>query len=205
MARWKYLTKACFLVMCFSLLLTGCGTRESLIRISGPAPSASELSGRWSLLEDYDTTQRELDRAIGATNGVDEVRELRRLNSAQASGKHTPKPKVGGLVHVFLQNGKTLKISHTERDLYISFDRAVVEEYHFGEAKMIRVGEAAAQRVSGWEDRQFVVETLGNGGMKLTERYNLIEEGTQLRRKIVLRSKEGEEFTVIETFSRDAK
>jgi len=207
MARWNYLLEKCSVVvgLLLMLLLTGCGTRESLVRISGPAPSASELSGRWKLVEDYAATQRELDRAIGATNGIDEARELRRLNSAQASGKHTPRPKVGGLVDVFLQNGKTLKISHTERDLYISFDRSVVEEYHFGEVKMIRVGEAAAQRVSGWEDKQFVVETLGKEGMKLTERYQLIDEGTHLRREIVLRSKAGKEFTVIETFSRESQ
>jgi hypothetical protein len=192
------------LMVFFSLALSACGTRESLARKSGTAPSASELTGRWTLVESFEATQRELDRAIGATNGVDEARELRRLSSAQSKGKRTPKPKVGGLIHVFLENGKTLKISQSETDLYISFNRSVVEEYHFGEARMIRVGEASAQRVSGWEDRQFVVETLGKKGMKLTERYYLIDDGTHLRRQIVLRSKEGEEFSIVQNFSRDA-
>ena len=192
------------LIVVFFLVLSACGTGESLVRKSGTAPSASELTGRWTLVESFEATQRELDRAIGATNGVDEARELRRLSSAQSKGKRTPKPKVGGLIHVFLENGKTLKISQSETDLYISFNRSVVEEYHFGEARMIRVGEAAAQRVSGWEDGQFVVETLGKKGMKLTERYFLIDEGTHLRRHIVLRSKEGEEFSIVQNFSRDA-
>lgn len=192
------------LIVFFSLLLSACGARESLARKSGTAPSANELSGRWTLVESFEATQRELDKAIGATNGVDDARELRRLSSAQAAGKRTPRPKVGGLIHVFLENGKTLKISQSETDLYISFNRAVVEEYHFGEVRMIRVGEAAAQRVSGWEDSQFIVETLGEKGMKLTERYYLIDEGTHLRRQIVLRSRAGEEFSIVQNFSRDA-
>ena len=187
-----------------SFVLAGCGTKEVLIQKSRAAPSVNTLSGQWTMLEDFDIAKRQLDQAIGATDGVDEERDLRRMSSARANGRRLPRPKVGGLVHVFLKNGKALKITQTKTGLFISFDRAVVEEYRFGETRRISVGELVAQRVSGWEGEQFVVETLDNEGMKLTERYHLLENGMRLRRQIVLRGKNGQEIINFQTYERDS-
>jgi len=173
------------------------------MRKSPDAPSAETLSGRWIMLEDIDSAKRDLDRAIRATNDVDDKKESRRFNSAQKKGERTPRPVVGGLVHVFLKNGKMLKITQTETGLFISFDRSIVEEYDFGEARTISVGAVKAQRVSGWEGDQFVIETLDQNRMKLTERYHLLSNGTRLRRQIVFRSKRGDEVTNIQTFERN--
>ena len=66
---------------------------------------------------------------------------------------------------------------------------------------MIRTGGAVAQRVSGWEGNQYVIETLDEDGMKLTERYELV--GTdRLTREITLRSKELDQITIVQTYRR---
>ncbi|NOX70879.1 MAG: hypothetical protein GXP15_16990 [Gammaproteobacteria bacterium] len=191
------------LLVLLSLVLSGCTAPELLLRKSHDAPSNETLPGQWIMLENIDNAKRDLDRAIRATNDVDEKKENRRFNSAQKKGDHAPRPVVGGLVHVFLKNGKMLKITRTETGLFISFDRSIVEEYHFGEARTISVGAVRAQRVSGWEGDQFVVETLDDERMKLTERYQVLDNGSRLRRQITFRSKQGEEVTNVQTFRRD--
>jgi len=191
------------LLALFSLIAGGCSTPETLLRKSADAPSADTLSGRWIMLEDIDSAKRDLDRAIRATNDVNDKREARRFNSAQEKGRLAPRPAVGGLVHVFLKNGKRLKITQTETALFISFDRSIVEEYGFGESRTISVGAVQAQRVSGWDGEQYVIETLDQERMKLTERYHLLNNGTRLRRQIVFRSKKGEEVINFQTFARD--
>lgn len=187
-----------------SLFLGGCTTPEILTRKGADAPSAHTLSGRWTMLEDIDSAKRDLDRAINATNDVNEKKERRRFSSAREKGRPTPRPVVGGLVHVFLKNGKTLKITQTETALFINFNRSIVEEYRFGESRAISVGALRAQRVSGWVGDQYVIETLDEERMKLTERYHLLDDGSRLRRQIVFRSKKGEEVINFQTFERDS-
>ncbi len=67
---------------------------------------------------------------------------------------------------------------------------------------MINVGEVVAQRVTGWEGSQLVVETLGENGMKLTERFLLTDNGNTLQRRITFRSKKLEEETIVQEFDR---
>ena len=64
------------------------------------------------------------------------------------------------------------------------------------------MGEIEAQRVTGWEGSQLVVETLDKNGMKLTERYRLSGAGDKLLRQITFRSKKLEEETIVQEFDR---
>lgn len=89
-------------------------------------------------------------------------------------------------VHVFLEMGKTLKVTQTNSGLFFSFDRSVVEEYRFGENREVSVGAISAARVSGWEGRSYVIETLDDEGAKLIETYRLDEDGSVLLRSIVI-------------------
>lgn len=89
-------------------------------------------------------------------------------------------------VRVFLVIGKTLKVTQTNSGLFFSFDRSVVEEYRFGENREISVGAISASRVSGWEGRSYVIETLDDDGALLTETYRLSDDGQVLRRSIVI-------------------
>ncbi len=103
---------------------------------------------------------------------------------------------------MFLEMGESLKITQTPYALFISFDRAVVEEYSFGENRPINIGGADAHRVSVWEGNAYVIETLGEKGMKLTDRYSLAEDNERLIRHITLRSKDMEEVTIVQELDR---
>jgi hypothetical protein len=176
------------IVLITLVLLASCGSNETLLRKSAVAPPEMTLTGQWELIEDIDTVLRDFDRAIRQTSG--RKKKSGPLETQSRRQRQSP-PKAGGLVYVFLENGKNLKITQVEFGLFISFDRSVVEEYQFGEVRMMSIGGAQAQRVSGWEGEDYVVETLGKEGMKLTERYHLIEPESRLYRQVILRSKKG--------------
>jgi hypothetical protein len=89
-------------------------------------------------------------------------------------------------VNVFVKTGKVLKISQTDTGLFVSFDRSVVEEYRFGENRMISIGEIEAERASGWAENGYVIETLDDDNALLTDTYRLRNEGESLRRTILL-------------------
>ena len=184
-------------------LLAGCGNREMLVPIRNPQPDTVNFAGNWRMLDDFEAMQTKIDEAISQTDGVDEREILRGLLASNSDKRSRSKRNVGGLVHVFLENGKSLRISQTDAGLFIAFDRSVVEEYRFGEARMLSKGGARAQRVSGWEGDDYIIETLDEHGMKLTERYVLEAGGIELIRQITLRSAELDTVTVVQTFSRD--
>ena len=90
----------------------------------------------------------------------------------------------GELVRVFLETGQQLKVTQTEHGIFVSFDRAIVEEFRFGEQRQVNVGPIVADRVSGWEGATYVVETLDDDGAKLVDSYWLADGGRTLRREI---------------------
>ena len=60
----------------------------------------------------------------------------------------------------------------------------MVEEYRFGELREASVGPVSAQRASGWDGGSYVIETLDEDGVKLTERYRLRDGGKVLERSV---------------------
>jgi hypothetical protein len=84
-------------------------------------------------------------------------------------------------VHVFLEYGESLKLTQTEHGLFVSFDRAIVEEYRFGEQRMVSVGPIVAERVSGWENGAYVIVTRGKEGAMLFESYRLDADDVMIR------------------------
>jgi hypothetical protein len=143
--------------------------------------------------------RRRLRDAINKTDGVDDDEYFRQR---QAQARSRSRSGKGGLVYVFLETGTALKVTQTPHALFISFDRSVVEEFRFGENRIVSIGEVEAQRVTGWEGHQLVVETLGKKGMKLTERFQLLDGGKLLQRQITFRSKKLEEETIVQEFDK---
>lgn len=184
------------------LVLAGCASREVLEPLPGEPPPGTDLSGTFELSSDRGEIERRISAAIRATDGAGN-RVVFRPPDAAATGDRRDSGRVNsGLVYVFLETGDTLKITQTASALFVSFDRAVVEEYRFGENREVRVGQAKAQRVSGWVDADYVIETLGRNGMKLTERYQLSADGDTLVRRMTFRSKADDTRTVIERYAR---
>lgn len=105
-------------------------------------------------------------------------------------------------VHVFLETGSLLRVSQTEHGLFASFDRARVEEFRFGENRVVNVGPVEAQRVSGWDGRRYVVETLDDAGAILREVFWLGNDGNRLNRRITIVHRENTLLDVEQRFTR---
>lgn len=105
-------------------------------------------------------------------------------------------------VHVFLETGKSIKITQTASALFVSFDRSIVEEYPFGENRKVSVGPIDADRVSGWEGNAYVIETLDKEGALLIDSYRLGDDGRTLRRSITIRDDHRQQMSIEQTFDR---
>ncbi len=178
------------------LLLAACATREVLIAKSPVVPDGVDLSGQWLLSVDSNDTNRTLaDAEYEAAGGFEDLLGERPRNRRSGRGRRA-------LVHVFLETGERLRITQTDFGLFISFDRAVVEEYGFGEHRQANVGPILAERVSGWEVDGYVIETLDREGGKLVERYVLADDGRTLIRQITIYDGDDVEMSLEQRFQR---
>lgn len=192
---------ACLLI---AVAISGCTAPEVLAPRPATIPLGVDLSGNWQFRREGSDGSRRLQEAIRQTDGIND-RDMFRLPDGQSTESRSRRSRdrvKGGLVFVFLETGDSLKVTQTADGLFISFDRAIVEEFRFGENRIVSVGEVQAQRVTGWEGNELVVETLDRNRMKMTERFGLAEGGNVLRREITLRSKEGDEEVVLQLFDR---
>ena len=132
-----------------SVLLAGCAARELLDPRDGAVPAGVDFSGYWLIQDGSRENDRRIRDAIRRTDGIkdDEIFSGSERQST-ARGSRSKSGYRGGLVFVFLETGKSLKISQTPDGLFISFDRSVVEEFRFGENRVVSIGEIEAQRVN---------------------------------------------------------
>lgn len=176
-----------------AVLMAGCAGREVLVKRSPVVPAGVDFSGSWQLANDSADTNRRLGEAqVRAAGG--------RGNVLAPRGAEAARRDRSSLVHVFLETGSNLKITQTAHALFISFDRAIVEEYRFGEHTEVRVGPVVADRSSGWEERAYVIETLGEKGDKLYERYRLAEDGARLVREISIFTRKSPALSIVQQF-----
>ena len=172
------------LVLIAIFAITSCGSRPTLEPRRGGNPEQVDLSGDWVLRTGHEVPVSH-EQTIRIPQGTARRQtELRRTRSERRSA--------GPTVPLFLVSGRVLKISQTDYGLFFSFDRAVVEEYNFGENRTVSIGPIKARRVSGWEGPVFVVDTMDEDGNVLTERWQL--EGETLVREIEM--SKGEEVSV---------
>lgn len=159
-----------------ALLLSSCAGREPLPAKSGTVPAGVDLSGLWQLRDDSQATNQAISDIERAAAGADEdlIPKSSRKTSSRKKNDDTQ-------VHVFLETGEVLKITQVERGLFVSFDRAIVEEYRFGEQRMANVGPVVADRVSGWENGGYVIETRDKEGAMLIETYRLDGKDVMIR------------------------
>lgn len=155
-----------FVVM--TLLVVSCAGRDPLPAKSSTVPAGVDLSGRWQLRDESQATNQAINAIEREAAGADEG-----LIPTSSRNKSSRKRNNDTQVHVFLETGVALKITQVERGLFVSFDRAIVEEYRFGEQRMANVGPVVADRVSGWENGAYVIETRDKEGAMLIETYGL--------------------------------
>ena len=95
-----------------------------------------------------------------------------------------------------------MKITQTNFGIFISYDRSIVEEFTFGENRVVTVGPIEARRVSGWEGNSFVVETLDDSGTTLFETWHLESDDALLIRDIRMSKGDEESFRLRQRFDR---
>lgn len=158
------------------LAIAACSSTPTLEPRRGGNPEQVDLSGDWVLRSD-DAPEVSHEKTIRVPEAV----SRRRVNQQrrQSTGRST-----GPSAHLFLESGKVLDITQTDYGLFFSFDRAIVEEYNFGEHRDVAIGPIEARRVSGWEGRQFIIDTMDKQGNVLTERWEL--DGETLVREITV-------------------
>ncbi len=188
------------------IALAGCAAqREVLLAKSAAVPAGVDFSGRWHLRDDSTDSVRQISKAERSAAGGEQKIVLppegrsSRTNARIGSRGSGPD---GTLVHVFLETGTVLKVTQTDYALFISFDRAVVEEYRFGELREVNVGPVKADRASGWQGDGYIIETLDQDGVKLVETYGLDEDGQALVRTIVILRGESRELDVRQVFDK---
>lgn len=179
--------------------IAGCAAKEVLVAKSAVA-AGNDLSGQWQLREDSRSAAKRIrDAEFAAAGGNEPLLPRENRYSAQS----TRGDGGGASVHVFLETGRSLKITQTDFGLFVSFDRAIVEEYRFGEHREVSVGPIIADRVSGWEGNAYVIETLDDNGAKLVEAYQLQDGGRSLRRKIKIVAKRATQLSLEQIFDRE--
>ena len=186
-----------FALIAILLGLAACGTSITLTQRSAVTPPGMDLSGQWLLRRDAVESVEQIARA-GAKAAGDEPIVL----SRRETGTRPARRSSDGLVHVFLETGEALKITQTAYGLFISFDRAVVEEYRFGEMREVNVGPVTATRASGWDGGSYIIQTLDDDGVILTERYRLQEGGRVLIRAVFIEKGETRRLDVQQLFDR---
>jgi hypothetical protein len=184
------------LMALLSAVLGACVAAEVLEPKSPNVPVGIDFTGRWLIDESGGASAQHL-RNINVGEAEDILKEARRARNGQTSRR-----KSDTAVHVFLEAGKELKVTQTDHGLFISFDRSIVEEYRFGENTSVNVGPIVAARVSGWEGRNYIIETLDEEGAKLIERYFLEDEGRRMRRQVALWEKKQQTFLVEQLYDR---
>jgi hypothetical protein len=130
-------------------------------------PAGVSLEGRWKLQG-------------GAADAERRIRKAEYRSSGGQRGEDGPS------VYVFLRTGERLKITQTPYALFVSFDRSVVEEYRFREHRPVNVGPIEADRVSGWVDGKYLIQTLDREGALLQESYALGAGGEVLVRTVTV-------------------
>lgn len=177
-----------------SLTLFGCGSRPELIPGSVEAPAGVDFSGEWLLRFDPDAMSAPMPgRSSEAERPID-------FTSRQKSDRRASRRS--STVHLFLKTGKALKVTQTDHGLFVSIDRSVVEEFTFGENRIVSVGPIKAQRVSGWQGRVYIVETLDEEGAILREEWRLGDSGDVLLRNISIVERKKQALSLQQAFDR---
>lgn len=190
-----------FRLLCLlaSVAITACASPPPQLQAKSSAvPAGIDLSGLWQLRVDPDSRppRRESDGPAIRIPPETSSRNRTRQSTRRSRGSGGP------AVSVFLESGALLKITQTSSGLFISFDRAVVEEYRFGEDRLVSVGPIEAQRVSGWQDGRLVVETLDDTGARLTETWGLLTDGKVLLRTVSISKGDEATYSLEQRFDR---
>ena len=189
--RKDFIKVACLLGV---LALAACAMRPELPSRSAVTPAGVDLSGIWRI------------RTGGGEPFAREGEQPQTIQMPKRSSSRKPQQKSrkpsseSSDIWIFLETGKRLRVTQTSDGLFISFDRAVVEAYTFGENRMVAVGPIEAQRVSGWAGHELILETMDEQGIVLTETWSLEAGGSVLVRNITVTEGDKQVYSARQVF-----
>jgi hypothetical protein len=173
------------------LLLAGCSSEPVLLSKNPVVPVGVDLSGRWIVRSDSSNQRFRADSG-----------EERLIPSSRPQRSRRQRSSSGATVQIFIEFGRSLKITQTNYGIFISYDRSVVEEFTFGENRIVSIGPIEAVRVSGWEDNSFVVETVDETGTRLYEAWHLDADNAVLMRDVRISKGEDDTYKLRQIFDR---
>jgi hypothetical protein len=176
-----------------SLALAACASTAPprLTPFGEPIPDEVSIAGRWELQPGATEFVRQPD------GGLQDLTASSRRDRSRARP-----PADGPSVSVFLRTGSALRITQTSHGLFVSFDRSVVEEYRFGEHRLVNVGPIEADRASGWVNGRYLIQTLDGEGALLEESYALEAGDDVLVRTVTIVHDKKEVLALRQTFGR---
>jgi len=185
------------LLLTLSAGLAGCSSNTPLLMPrSAEVPDGVDLSGQWVLAPDQSAALERLEAVTRRAPG-----DGRAILDPASDPPPSRRRGDASLLHLFLEAGSKLRLTQTDYALYVSFDRAVVEEYEFGEHGPARVGQVLAERSAGWEGAAFVIETADEAGARLLESWALTVDD-RLRRTVRLTRPKQSPVYVEQVFAR---
>ena len=173
------------------LILTACSSGPMLLSKDATVPVGVDLSGRWTIRSDSSNQRFRSDSG-----------EERLIPTSRAQRSRRQKSASGTSVQVFIEFGKSLKITQTNYGIFISYDRSIVEEFTFGENRIVSIGPIEALRVSGWDEQAFVVETRDATGATLYETWHLDANNAVLVRDVRIGKGEDDTYKLRQIFDR---
>lgn len=174
------------------LMLGACASKPVLVPKSAVVPPGVDFSGQW-LLRESEGSGADGERGPRLEPSLTQTKQRsRRSRSSRNSSS----------VHIFLETGRSLKITQTDHGFFVSLDRAIVEEFVFGEHRTVAVGPIEALRVSGWEGARYIVETLDQQGAVLREEWRLDDSGDVLLRDISIVQRDKLKLSLQQQFDR---
>ncbi len=179
-------------------LIMSCSAPESLLPFNEIRDENLSIEGVWHFNNKYNESIRFSNKSLSQfmgdrmTNGniysTSEKRPINKFSKYNA--------------HLFIRNAEIIKITHNKFSLFMDFNRSIVEEYNHNRVEKISIGEASAFRSSGWKGETYYIETLDSNGLKITESFNLSNDGNVLNRKIIYRNEKQEELIITQSFSK---
>ncbi len=176
--------------LCF--VLAACGSAPTLLTKSARVPDGIDFTGMWQLRSGPGAEKRP-DRGASREDMIILNRDINPRRGRSESNRS---------VQVFLEYGDSLKITQTRYGIFISYDRSVVEEFTFGENRVVTVGPIEARRASGWEGDTLVIETLDDAGSILSESWRFDGGKDVLVRNIRISKGDKELFSRRQVFDR---
>ncbi|MEM6513985.1 MAG: hypothetical protein AAF660_13310 [Pseudomonadota bacterium] len=173
-------------------LLAGCAAGLQLPSPSRDFPDDVSFAGDWKRSEFREQDEMEPDRL-----------NLPSTREPTPSVSNT-RARPGRKVRSFLEFGRELRITQLDTAILISFDRALVREYRFGEHRMTNVGPIVAERTTGFRGKVLEIVTQDDDGAVMTESWRLQRSDRQLERSVVIVKGNKQLYRLRETYRREA-